>query len=107
MLLAYPDAEILGSGNVNTPFDIGVTADATGFVLLSDEEMAVSYAETLSLVDLGRYDLMTEQPPALDPGSLTSQAERRNLQEQPPASVRPSSPPFADRGHERSSTRVG
>lgn len=62
---AYPDAEILGTGSVDPPFDVGVTSTATGFILLSDEELAVSFAETLSLVDLGRYDLETLQPPAL------------------------------------------
>lgn len=62
---AYPSAEVVGTGGANPPFDLGLTGTFTGFLLLSDGRMAVSYGEVLKLVDLGRYALETDQPPAL------------------------------------------
>lgn len=62
---AYPDAEITGSSGSNPPFDFSVSSTLTGFFLISDDELAFSYTEHLKLADMGIYDLMADQPPAL------------------------------------------
>lgn len=62
---AYPSAEVLGAGSVNPPFDLGTTSSYSGFLLISDGRMAISYGETVKLVDLGRYALESGQPPVL------------------------------------------
>ncbi|HPQ81894.1 MAG TPA: hypothetical protein PLZ86_09285, partial [bacterium] len=62
---AYPSEEVVGSGGGDPPFDIGVTGTVTGFLLFTDERMAVSFGETLLLFNVGRYEAEAEQPPPL------------------------------------------
>ena len=62
---AYPNAEVAGSGGINPPFDMGVNDTVTGFMLFTDERIAVSYGETLRLFNVGRYEADALQPPVL------------------------------------------
>lgn len=62
---AYPNVEVIGSAGIDPPFDLGVAGTLTGFLLFTDEQMAISYGEVLKLVDMGRYALTDDQPPAL------------------------------------------
>lgn len=65
VLFAFPNVEVLGSGSANPPFDFGVTNTLSGFIVMSDDQMALSYGESLKLVNLGSYALESSQPPAL------------------------------------------
>ncbi len=64
-LHAYPSAEVKGAGGVAPPFDFGITGSLSSFLLIKDRTLAVSFAQTLKLIDVGRYALETDQPPAL------------------------------------------
>ena len=66
LLFAYPDSEILGSGGANPPFDFGITSTQSGQVLISDRRLALSFGESLRLVDTGYFALESSQPPALN-----------------------------------------
>lgn len=63
-LHAYPNAEVLGTGSVNPPFDLGATSAYSGFLMITDGRMSISYGETMKLVDLGTYALEAAQAPA-------------------------------------------
>jgi hypothetical protein len=64
LAFSYPDKEIVGTGDVDPPFDFGITANLTGFILTSDTSLAVSYADILKMIDTGRYEVAKDQPPA-------------------------------------------
>lgn len=64
-VLGYPNAEVLGTGSANPPFDFSVSSSYTGFLLTSDRRMVISYSEVLKLIDLGSYALESAQPPPL------------------------------------------
>lgn len=59
---AFPDAEIDWSFGGGPPFDFGVTGTPSGFVLMSDIEIALSYGKVLKLIDAGSYSLEADQP---------------------------------------------
>ncbi len=63
--VAFPDDEVLGASDANPPFDFGLGATVQNFLLFTDQRLAVSYGETLKLIDTGLYALETDQPPAL------------------------------------------
>jgi hypothetical protein len=63
--LAFPDSEVLGPDGDEPPFNFLITSTLSGFVLISDARLAVSYGETLELIDMGKYQSEQEQPPAL------------------------------------------
>ena len=62
---AFPDAEVLGVDGDSPPFNFNITSTISDFVLISDRRLAVSYGETLELVDMGEYLPEILQPPAL------------------------------------------
>lgn len=72
---AFPDIEVTGASGSNPPFDFGISSTQSGMLLFTDQRMAVSYGETLQLVDMGFYALESEQPPALTSGSSSSDEE--------------------------------
>jgi len=63
--LAFPDVEVLGVDGTSPPFDFHITSTISDFLLIDDRRLAVSYGETLELVDMGEYLLEVLQPPAL------------------------------------------
>lgn len=60
--LAYPDAEIVWDFGGGPPFNFSVTSTISGFVLMSDVEVALSYGKVLELIDTGSYAAEAEQP---------------------------------------------
>ncbi len=67
---AFPSAEKVWSAGGGPPFDFGITSSSSGFLLFSDLELATSYGEVLSLVNMGSFALEPDQPPP-----LTAEAE--------------------------------
>lgn len=65
MLLAYPDAEITSTESGYPPLDFGVTAELSGFHMISDRRLALSYSESVKIFDMGHYAAESSQPPAL------------------------------------------
>lgn len=63
---AYPSAEITGSNAGDPPLSFGVTATISGFGLISDRRLALSYSESLRIADMGYFALESSQPPALN-----------------------------------------
>ncbi len=61
----FPDAEVLGAGAVEPPFDFDITSEVSGFALITDSLLAVSFASTLKLVDLNNYTTEVIQPAPL------------------------------------------
>jgi hypothetical protein len=59
---AYPDAEIVWAFGGGPPFNFGVTSTISGFVLMSDAEIALSYGKVPKLIDAGSYAAESEQP---------------------------------------------
>jgi len=62
---AYPSAEVLGASSSNPPFTFDINASITGITKINDRRFAISYADTLILVDMGLYALESDQPPVL------------------------------------------
>ena len=64
-LLAFPDQERTGTSGSSPPYDFDFTDNITGQVLIEDRTLAVTYSETLQLVDLAQYAVESDQPPVL------------------------------------------
>ncbi|MFH1653696.1 MAG: hypothetical protein ABIE74_06535 [Pseudomonadota bacterium] len=60
---AYPDTDLVFSGG--PPFSFSIASSVTDAVLQSDRTMMISYAESLKLIDMGKFALYDDQPPAL------------------------------------------
>ena len=59
---AYPDTEIDWTFGGAPPFSFGVTATPSGFDLMSDTRLAISYNKVLKLIDMGSYSEEASQP---------------------------------------------
>ncbi|MFH1830963.1 MAG: hypothetical protein ABH871_09345 [Pseudomonadota bacterium] len=60
---AYPDAEIVWAAGGGPPFSYSVSSTPSGFFLLSDTEMALSFGKIIKLIDAGSYAEEASQPP--------------------------------------------
>lgn len=61
--LAYPSEEIVATSG--PPFNFNVTSSLSGFLLLDDTRLALSFGERLRLIDTRSFSEETSQPPAL------------------------------------------
>ncbi|MBI4211082.1 MAG: hypothetical protein HY540_00445, partial [Deltaproteobacteria bacterium] len=60
---SYPSEVLSVSGG--PPFNFTITSGITGFQLISDSRLAVSFSETLMLIDLAAFAKESTQPAAL------------------------------------------